>query len=143
MPYEVWYNKQAPRNVTESPPTNLGFSGSPQLNQGISKSQTIGLGFAAARLIPAGKSVFNTFVNSTGDKLLQKRVKTAGTAIRIGGEIATLGLLGTAIVEGVGLAVEMVANDRQNVIDNINQTYNVQKRGVAVNKFVGVGERID
>ena len=141
--YESWYNKQTPRNISESPRTDLGHSGSPLRNQELSTRQSVGIGYAAVRLYGAGKQVFNTWVNTSGDKLLKKRVKQVSTGIRLGTEVATIGVVGTGIVEGINALTTMYANDRQNTIDTINQDYEVQKRGVSVNKFVGVGERID
>lgn len=141
--YDLYYNKQAPSNITESPLTTQGFSGTPQTNSGITTSQTIGIGFAAARIIPAGKQVFNTVIKATGDKRVQKTVQGVSNSLAFGVEVATLGVGGALAVEGIKFGVNMIQGIIQDDIDQTNQAYEIQKVGVSVNKFVGVGERID
>jgi len=143
MSYNVYYNKQAPSGLLESPQTNLGFSQSPQTNQGISASQGIGIGISVTRVLPAVKQVFSTVIKSTGNKKIQQLVEGVGSAIGIGVELATIGVVGTVAVEGARYIANNISRGIQDIIDQENQEYEMQKRGVALKKFVGVGERVD
>lgn len=143
MAYEVYYNKQQSTGLAESPPTDLGFAQQPQVNQGLTVSQGIGLGVVASRVIPAGKQVFNTVIDATGNSRLKRNVNRINSAIGFGVTALTLGLPAAVGVASVTYVVERVADQIQNNIDNINQNYEIQKQGSAVNKFVGVGVRYD
>ena len=143
MAYEVYYNKQAPRNITESPNTQLGITAAPNLNEGITARQGIGIGVVAAQVIPAGKQIFNTVIDATGDKRLEKNVKRIGSLITFGITAVAVGLPAAIAIELGKAAVQGVQAEIQETIDQTNQNYERQKVGVAVNKFIGVGERID
>lgn len=143
MSFNVYYNKQAPRNFTENPPTDLGFTQAPQVNTNNITKQTVGIGFAAARILPAGKQVIQSVVQSTGDKRIQRAVDGISQGIAIGVELATIGVVGTLAVEGTRVLVNSVQGYIQELTDQENQRYVRQKQGVALNKYVGVGERID
>ena len=143
MSYNVYYNKQAPQGVLESPQSNLGFTQTPNTNQGITAKQGLGFGVSIMRVAPAAKQVFNTVIKATGDKKVQQFVEGSGNAISIGLELATVGVVGTVVVEGARYLANNISRGIQDVIDQENQAYQIQKQGVANKKYLGVGERID
>lgn len=143
MSYNVYYNKQAPTGVLESPQSNLGFTQTPQTNQGISAKQGLGFGVSIMRIAPAAKQVFNTVIKATGNKKIQQFVEGVGTATSIGIELATIGPIGTVAVEGARYLANNISRGIQDIIDQENQAYEIQKQGVANKKYLGVGERID
>lgn len=143
MSFNVYYNKQAPRNPTENPPTNLGFTQAPQTNMDISKKQVAGLLFAAQRIVPAGKQVIQTVVKATGDERIERAVSGINRAITFGGTAWAINVPAAIGIEAVSVVVDGITNYIQELSDQENQRYEIQKKGVAINKFVGVGERLD
>lgn len=141
--YDLYYNKQAPTNITESPETSQGFAQTPQTNSGINTKQTVGIGFAVARILPAGKQVINSLVQSSGNRRIKRAVDGLSQASAIGVELATIGVVGTLAVEGTRVLVNSIQGYIEEITDQTNQEYERQKQGVAIRKFVGVGERID
>jgi hypothetical protein len=141
--YDVYYNKQAPRNMTESPQSDLGFSGTPQTNSEITTKQAIGIGVAAARLIPAGKQVINTVIKATGNRRVKRAADGITKAGIIAAELKTVGPVGTLAIEGINVLVNYAVGYVEDITEQTNQEYERQKQGVSINKFVGVGERID
>lgn len=141
--YEVYAHKQAPHNMTESPQSDISFSSNANLNASIVSTNTAGLIYAGTRVYGAGKQILNTAVKTSGNKRTIKTVERVSRGIGFALEVKSFGLKGALLVEALSFGVEVFANERQNEIDTINQNYNIQKRGVAVNKFTGVGERID
>ena len=141
--YEVYAHKQAPRNMTESPPSNMSFSSNSNVNQSISLKQTAGIGFALTRVLPAGKQVINTVVKATGNRRVERAVSGANRALSFGGTALALGLPTAVGIEAISVSVDYISGYIQEITDQTNQEYERQKQGVSINKFVGVGERID
>ena len=141
--YEVYAHKQAPKNLTESPDTQLGFSGTSQTNQGITAKQTVGIGFAVARILPAGKQIIQTVSKATGNKQVERAVAGVNRAVAFGTTALTLGIPAAITVEAISMGVNVVQGYIENITQQTNQEYERQKQGVSLNKFVGTGERID
>lgn len=143
MSYEVYNHKQAQNGILESPQSDLGFAQTPQTNGSINALKASGLLLGASRIAGAGKQLFNNVIDSQGDILVQQTVDGIGQALSIGVEVATLGAGGAALVEGTRFLINLGTSAISNKNETINQNYYVQKRGVAINKFVGTGDRID
>lgn len=143
MSYHVYNHKQEARGILESPQPELGFTQSPQTNNTINLRRSAGALVAASRIYGAGKQLFNTYIDTQGDIRIQQTLDGLGQAVTIGTEVATLGPVGAAAVEVLRYLINVGTNAVQNKQEQVNQSYIIQKRGVAIDKFVGTGERID
>lgn len=145
--YSIYYNKQQPSNITQSPNTDITIAQSPQFQSGVEQNQLIGIAAAGAIVIPAVNRVIDTSLNANGNVqtkvLIQRGRSLVGGALTLYGigKVANPLLAVTGAVLNFGLnRYEESVDERVAQIDN---AYNMQKRGVAINQFARGGVRYD
>lgn len=139
--FEIYRHKGTPQNIAVSPQGNM--TSSPQLNGGINAKQLAGIGIVAAQLIPAGKQVFNSYVDYTGSIRLQNTVDLVGKGIAFLGTAATLGLPVAIGVQAIKTTTDIVSSMIEDKRQQITSEYNLKLRGAAINNFTGKGVAYD
>ena len=145
--YNIYYNKQQPSNITSSPNTDIGIAQSPQFNTGAEQNSILGIGAAGAVVIPTINRIIDTSLNARGDIGLQIAVdngrKVVGGLFKFAAiaKLANpLAALGSVVLD---LSLKRYEKDLDETLAQIDNSYNRQKQGVAVNQFSFGGMRYD
>jgi len=143
MAHEIYYHKQQPNGMAESPDTNLSITRSPKTDGIISARHAIGIVAIGRQVVPATKQLGGAVIDATGNARLKRNIELANTGINFittaateGIFVATAVFIGSVVVEQIGLAIK----DRS---DNINQRYNQQLNGSRVNQLNSGGAYVD
>lgn len=138
MAHEIYYHKQQPSGMAESPDTNLSVTQSAQVDKSTIAKGIIGITTIAKQVVPAVKQVGGALVNATGNSRLKKKLALLDTGITLGASAYALGVpiatsvfLGSALVTEIGLAID----ERGNQID---QEYNRTLLGSAT-EYLNIG----
>lgn len=141
--YEVYSYKQPQNGFAVSPPTNVGMTSNPTVNQGITIKQGIGITSALSRVYPVANKIVTIGTKASGSLQKQKRLEQLSKGISFGTTAFTLGVPTALAVEAISFGVEQYDNYVTNQIDTVNQEYQRKLNGAAVDKFVGRGKRYD
>jgi hypothetical protein len=145
--YEVYYNKQAPRNITESPNTQITMGTSPEYDTNVQTSSLVGYGIAGGIALNAVNRVIDTSLSASGNVTAQIRLAQArqvgGGLLRFVGIAKLANPLVAIGTEIVNFTLKRYEQDVEEQIAKIDNQYNIQKQGVAIKQFAGGGVRYD
>ena len=145
--YQVYYNKQQPNNITESPPTQISVTSSQQFEVANNLQKTLGYTAAGGLVLSTTNTLIDSRLNASGNtqaqltyakgKGLLTGLVSLASIVRTAGASAGLG----AFV--IALTTSRMEKDTTELIAQIDNQYNMQKQGVSIKAFVGGGVRID